>query len=183
MNATNSSLPALTKIIEERLAVVGALANSLEGSTDALVRNNAEAIARGASHQAELCQRWNSLEAELRRVMEQRLHLSLIATPLTANLPTSPALADRRLPLTLAPNESPDGTSSDVIAMQNSARLQAEWETLAIRIRYLTRVHSSLLVHLRRGLGILERVIGSCETTYDPGRRPESGQALLRAGE
>jgi hypothetical protein len=183
MNATNSSLPALTKLIEERLAVVGALANSLAASTDALVRNNAEAIARGASHQAELCERWNSLEAELRRGMEQRLHLSFIRTPVTGKVSTGPALADRRLPLPSSPSEPADGAISDVIAVQNSARLHAEWESLAVRIRYLTRIHSSLLLHLRRGLGILERVAGSCDATYDPGRRPESGQALLRAGE
>jgi hypothetical protein len=40
----------------------GKLAESMELSSLALARNDAEAIARGAAHQAELCRQWSCLE-------------------------------------------------------------------------------------------------------------------------
>jgi hypothetical protein len=57
------------------------------------------------------------------------------------------------------------GTSPETA---HSARLQAEWETLGTRIRYLTRVHWSLLRHLERSLAVLNRVVDSCAPTYTP---------------
>ena len=65
-----SALPQLHELIEARLALMRQLANSLEVSQSALVRNDAEMIARGAAHQAELCRRWSHLEAQLRREQE-----------------------------------------------------------------------------------------------------------------
>ncbi len=61
------SLPALSALLEQRFALVRQLADSLEVSQSALLRNDAEAIARGAAHQAELCRQWSLLEEELRR--------------------------------------------------------------------------------------------------------------------
>jgi hypothetical protein len=153
MNDLDTSLPRLSQLIEQRLVLLRNLAESLESSTLALAHNDAEAIARGAAHQAELCRQWSRLEDELRRE------------------------SDRRLPPSAA------GASSDTPETERSARLEAEWETLGSRIRYLTRVHWSLLRHLERSLAVLNRMVGSCASTYtpDPGwLRPE---VRLRAGE
>jgi hypothetical protein len=139
MDDIDISLPALSKLIEQRLALVRSLAESLESSTPALVRNDAEAIARGAAHQAELCRQWSRLEDELRREAGRRS-----AAPPAA------------------------GASGSFPEAEHSARLQAEWETLGARIRYLTRVHWSLLRHLQRSLAVLNRVVESCALTYTP---------------
>ena len=66
MNPAAKSLPDLAALLDRRLAVVGTLATSLEESRLALLRNDAEAIARGAAHQAELCRQWGLLEDQLR---------------------------------------------------------------------------------------------------------------------
>ena len=139
----DTSLPELSKLIDERLAVLRQLAESLESSTVALVKNDAEAIARGAAHQAELCWQWSRLEGELRRAGGRG-----------------------------AVAAAPAGSSGDFPQAECSERLQAEWERLGARIRYVTRVHWSLLRHLKRSLAILDRVIDSCAPTYMrvPGR-------------
>ncbi|HXY78243.1 MAG TPA: hypothetical protein VEH47_05475 [Candidatus Acidoferrales bacterium] len=62
----------------------------------------------------------------------------------------------------------PVGASGNAPKTGHSARLQAEWETLGTRIRYLTRVHWSLLRHLERSLAVLNRVVDSCAPTYTP---------------
>lgn len=141
MDDIDTSLPKLSQLIEQRLVLLRSLAESLESSTLALAQNDAEAIARGAAHQAELCRQWSILEDELRR--EAGWHL-----------PSSSA-----------------GVSGPTLEPESSARLEAEWETLGSRIRYLTRVHWSLLRHLERSLAVLNRVVGSCAPTYtsDPG--------------
>src|SRR5208283_3380117 len=130
--------PELSKLIEQRLALLRSLAESLESSTPALVRNDAEAIARGAAHQAELCRQWSHLEDALRRQAGRRSRLA------------------------------PESASGNFSEVEHSARLQAEWETLGARIRYLTRVHWSLLRHLERSLAVLNRVVDSCAPTYTP---------------
>jgi hypothetical protein len=141
MSDIGTSLSDLSQLIERRLALVRGLAESLESSRLALVRNDAEAIARGAAHQAELCRQWSRLEDELRREASRRSEASLS-------------------------NHALKNTSN--IACNHSARLQAEWEELGTRIRYLTRVHWSLLRHLQRSLAIMNRVIDSCAPTYTP---------------
>ena len=133
MNDLDTSLPELGKLIQQRLMLVSTLAASLESSTLALAQNDAEAIARGAVHQAELCRYWSQLESQL----QDRLRSEAEDTS----------------------NKNKDN---------NSARLQAEWETLSARIRYLTRVHCSLLRHLQRSLAVLNRVVDSCAATYTP---------------
>src|ERR1019366_6961625 len=107
MDDIDTSLPELSKLIEQRLGLVGSLAESLESSSLALVRNDAEGIARGAAHQAELCRQWSRLEDGLRREAGRR----------------------SRPPSAGASGNSPEA--------EHSARLQAEWETLGARIRYL----------------------------------------------
>ncbi len=153
----DTSLPELNRLVEQRLALVRSLAESLEVGTPALVRNDAEGIARGAAHQAELCRQWNRLEEELRREAGRR----------SASLSA--------------------GASVDSAKAEHSARLQAEWEALSTRIRYLTRVHWSLLRHLQRSLAVLNRVVDSCALTYTPDPRllrTEVGtEAGVRAGE
>ncbi|HUM07155.1 MAG TPA: hypothetical protein VLT90_16925 [Terriglobales bacterium] len=67
----DTTLPQLHDLTEARLAVLRQLADSLEASQFALLRNDAEMIVRGAAHQAELCARWNRLEAQLRRAHER----------------------------------------------------------------------------------------------------------------
>lgn len=151
MNDTDTSLPELATLLHERLALVGTLAASLEASRLALVSNDAEAIARGAAHQAELCRQWSRLEAQLR------------------------AEAARRLP---APPAASSNSESE-----RSAQLEAEWLALRKRIGYLTRVHWSLLRHMQRSLGILQRVVDSCALTYTPAPGVVDSRLPLRAGE
>jgi hypothetical protein len=151
MDDIGASLPELSKLIEQRLALLRRLAESLESSTLALTKNDAEAIARGAAHQAELCWHWNRLEEELRREAARR---SLVAL---------------------------SGSAANFPPVERSARLQAEWESLGARIRYLTRVHWSLLRHLERSLAILHRVVDSCAPTYKPDPSFLGTEARLRA--
>ena len=152
MENLETSLPELSKLIEQRLALLRSLAESLEFSSLALVQNDAEAIARGAAHQAELCRQWSALEEELRR---EAAGNSAQTNRIQTNSPKT----------------------------GQSARLQAEWETLAARIRYLTRVHWSLLRHLERSLAVLNRVVDSCAPTYTPDPGLLRTQVRLRAGE
>jgi hypothetical protein len=163
MNNIDTSLPELSKLIEQRLALLRSLAESLEFSSLALVQNDAEAIARGAAHQAELCRQWSALEEELRREASRR------SAP-----PSAAASANFSQTNSLQPNSPKTG---------QSARLQAEWETLAARIRYLTRVHWSLLRHLERSLAVLNRVVDSCAPTYTPDPGLLRTEVRLRAGE
>jgi len=165
MDKIETSLPELSKLIEQRLALLRSLAESLEFSSLALVQNDAEAIARGAAHQAELCRQWSVLEEELRREASRRS-----ASP----LPSAGASGDSPQTDFLQPNSPKTG---------QSARLQAEWETLAARIRYLTRVHWSLLRHLERSLAVLNRVVDSCAPTYTPDPGLLRTEVRLRAGE
>jgi hypothetical protein len=140
MHDLDASLPALSKLIEQRLALLRELAESLESSSVALVQNDAEAIARGTAHQAELCRQWSRLEDDLRREAGRRS----------------------------APPGASGNSSDTEHSPGHSARLQAECETLGARIRYLTRVHWSLLRHLQRSLAVLNRVVDSCAPTYTP---------------
>ena len=163
MDNIETSLPELSKLIEQRLALLRSLAESLEFSSLALVQNDAEAIARGAAHQAELCRQWSALEEKLRREAGRR------SAP-----PSAGASGNSTQTNSLQPNSPKTG---------QSARLQAEWETLAVRIRYLTRVHWSLLRHLERSLAVLNRVVDSCAPTYTPDPGLLRTEVRLRAGE
>jgi len=153
MDDIDTSLPELSRLVEQRLGLVRSLAESLESSSMALVQNDAEAIARGAAHQAELCRQWGRLEDELRRGAGRRS-----APP-------------------------PAGASGNSPETEHSARLQAEWEALGTRIRYLTRVHWSLLRHLQRSLAVLNRVVDSCAPTYTPDPGLFRTEVRMRAGE
>lgn len=152
MNNPTISLPELSQLIERRVALVRSLAESLEASTPALVRNDAGSIARGAAHQAELCRQWSELEAELRR--------------------------QAKLKTTASPAAS--GYSH---AVSHTARLQTEWNALGARIRYVTRVHWSLLRHLERSLAVMQRLVDSCAPTYTPPLNLLKPEVRVRAGE
>jgi hypothetical protein len=153
MNDLDNSFPHLGKLMEQRLAVVGELEESMEASRLAMVSNNAEAIARGAAHQAELCRQWSRLEERLRSQAE-RLH-----------------------------SGKQFGADANATDAARSAQLAAEWEKLSARIRYLTRVHSSLLRHMQRSLAVWNRMMASCAPTYTPAPDLGSPQAGLRAGD
>jgi hypothetical protein len=128
-------------LIANRILLLRDLVQSLEVSQFALVRNDAEMIARGAARQAELCRQWSLLEDQLRHASEpQRLSISPAA-------PISPETPTTALP---------------------SAHLEKEFDALSTRIRHLTRVHCSLLRHLQRSLSILVHVADSCAPTYTP---------------
>lgn len=163
MDNIETSLPELSKLIEQRLALVRSLAESLEFSSLALVQNDAEGIARGAAHQAELCRQWSALEEELRR---EAAHGS--------STPSASASGNLSQTNSIQPKSPKTG---------QSARLQAEWETLAARIRYLTRVHWSLLRHLERSLAVLNRVVDSLAPTYTPDPGLLRTEARLWAGD
>jgi hypothetical protein len=136
MNDIGASLPELSRLVERRLLLLRNLAESMESSSLALVRNDAEAIARGAAHQAELCRQWSRLEGELR--LETGRRSSARSTGACGN--------------------SPQG--------EHFSRLQTEWESLEARIRYLVRVHRSLLRYLEHSLAVLHRVVDSCAPAY-----------------
>lgn len=155
MNSLDNSVSELARLLEKRLALVGTLADSLEASRVALGRNDAEAIARGAAHQAELCRQWGRLEDQLRTEAARRRTLELPAAAISAG-------------------------SAEA---EHSARLEAEWAALGARIRYLTRVHWSLLRHMQRSLAILKRVVDTCAPTYTPAHLPDRGLLDLRATE
>ncbi|MGA2979058.1 MAG: flagellar export chaperone FlgN [Terriglobales bacterium] len=153
MYLIDTSLPELSKLIEQRLALVRSLTESLESSSMALAQNDAEAIARGAAHQAELCRQWSRLEDQLRREASRRC---------------------------APPSAGASGKSSEA---EYSARLQAEWKALGTRIRYLTRVHWSLLRHLQRSLAVMNRVVDSCALTYTPDAGLLRTEVRLGSGE
>ncbi|MGA7291815.1 MAG: flagellar export chaperone FlgN [Terriglobales bacterium] len=159
MNEIETSLPELSKLIEQRLALLRSLTESLESSSVALARNDAEAIARGAAHQAELCRQWSHLEEELR------------------------PRARRGAGRSSKPTSDVDFRETNSPEAGHSARLQAEWETLATRIRYLTRVHWSLLRHLQRSLAVWNRVVDSCAPTYTPDPALLRTEVRLQTGE
>lgn len=72
----DAPLPQLRELIETRLLLLRGLADSLEAGRSALLSNDAEAIARGAAHQAELCRQWGELESEIRRCSSGAGHKS-----------------------------------------------------------------------------------------------------------
>jgi hypothetical protein len=149
----DAPLPQLTDLIEQRLLLLHHLADSLEVSRSALLCNDAEAIARGAAHQAELCRQWSRLEDQLRSESERR--------PVC---PSEPAADD-----------SPEAS--------HLSQIEEEWAALGARIRHLTRVHCSLLRHLQRSLEVLTRVVESCAPTYTPETGLLRTQVRARAGE
>ena len=128
-----SSLPEMTQLLEQRLALVGRLAEDLEASRWALGRSDAEAIARGAAHQAELCRQWSQLEEQLRA---ESLKIESCSP---------------------APDFGPE---------DRSAELAAKWEALSARLRYLTRVHWSLLRHMQRSMVVLNGIIYRASPVY-----------------
>ena len=138
MNDLDNSLPELTKLLDQRLGLMRTLAESLESSQGALGRKDAEAIARGAAHQAELCRQWSLLEEQLRVENARR----------------------RALPASAG--------STNALPVEYSAKIAAEWNALGIRIRYLSRVHRSLLRHLQRSLAVVARIVASSAPTYLP---------------
>ncbi len=152
MNDLNNSLPGFGKLLEQRLAVVGTLVESMERSRWALGRNDAEAIARGAAHQAELCRQWGRLENQLRAQAAQ-------CRAVTGH-----------------------DTSGDYPEAARSAELAAEWKALEKRIRYLARVHWSLLRHMQRSLAVWSRVAATCEPTYTPAAGRLGRETPLRIG-
>jgi hypothetical protein len=145
MDTNDTRVPELSQLIDRRLLLMRTLADSLESSSSLLVRNDVQAIARGAAHQAELCRQWGHLENGLRQATGR----------------SSPSLSQ-------STPQVPPALASGGSSLERSTRLQAEWDILAIRIRYLTRVHRSLLRHLHRSLAILNRVVDSCAPTYTP---------------
>jgi len=153
MEELDQLLPELAILLDQRLAVVGRLAESLEASRLALGRNDAEAIARGAAHQAELCRQWRQLEEQL-RIQAERHRNASIAAP-----------------------------SADSLEAARSAELAAEWASLSARIRYLARVHCSLLRHMQRSLAVWNRVVAACAPTYTPAPELFQAGARPRAGE
>lgn len=135
-------------MLENRLLLVQHLAESLEFSRLALAGNDAEAIARGAAHQTELCRRWALLEDQLRSQY-------------------------RTEPVT-----NPPGSE----ITQHSADVSQQWNALEDRIRYITRVHCSLLRHMQRSLAVLDHLIEKAAPTYHPA--PLARPTLrLQAGE
>jgi len=149
---TDASLLALGDIMEQRIALLRHLADSLGASQTALVSRDAETVARGAAHQAELCRHWSVLEEQLRREA--------------------------------VPNSgSHESLDQDSPRARRCLELQTEFTALETRIRYLTRVHVSLLRHMQRSAAVLARIIESCAVTYSPESGPVSIAAQPRVGE
>jgi hypothetical protein len=122
--------------ISTRLFLLRDLAASLEVSQLALSENDAEKIARGAAHQAELCRQWSLLEDQLQRKSD-RGPFSLVDALSCSLKPPSPSTNHNR-----------------------------EFEALTVRIRHLARVHCSLLRHLQRSLAIVAHMADTNAPTY-----------------
>jgi len=60
-------------------------------------------------------------------------------------------------------------TQEDTAPSEHRATLLAELDKVAVRIRYLNRVHAALLARAGRSLAILERVLASAAVTYTSG--------------
>lgn len=129
----------VAELLRQRLAVVGVLAQGLEEGRAALGRNDPEAIARGAAHQAELCRQWSKLEEQLRVQASKRRLLGC--------------------------NREAAGSPASSPEAARSAELAEEWAALSARIRYLTRVHGSLLRHMQRSLVVWSHLISICQPT------------------
>ena len=142
------------ELMEMRVGLLRDLVQSLEVSQFALARNDAEVIARGAAHQAELCRQWSLVEDQLHRAAESR--------PARSGESAADPSPD------LSPDSSPN--ASPVV------HLEKEFAALGARIGHLTRVHCSLLRHLNRSLAIVAHVVDSCSPTYTPEltQRPET---------
>jgi hypothetical protein len=149
MSDLPNSLPEMAKLLEQRLGLAEGLAESLEASRWLLGRNDAEAIARGAAHQAELCRQWSQLEEQL--------------------------LAKSRA-ITSCSSEN------DSNLVETSAELAAKWKALSARLRYLTRVHCSLLRHMQRSLGVLNGIINRAAPTYSAAIAPRTTASSAGVG-
>jgi hypothetical protein len=137
------------ELLRQRLAVVDVLAQELDEGRAVLDRNDPEAIARGAAHQAELCRQWSKLEEQLRMQAAKRRLLGR-----NREAGSSPANS----PVSSLPVSS--------LTEARSGELAAEWAALSARIRYLTRVHGSLLRHMQRSLVVWSHVNSICQPTY-----------------
>lgn len=166
MDASNPAPPGSIPLIRERLVLLSSLAESLQFSRLALAQNDVEAIGRGAAHQAELCRQWSCLEDRL------RLNKGQFRPKKTQKQRGAPARIEDADDDN--DNDNDNNNDGEMVSRNfpdpgDSARLQAEWERLSARIRYLTRVHGSLLRHLQRSLDVLSRVVAGCANTYTPG--------------
>jgi hypothetical protein len=63
----DTQLIPTSDLLSSRMQLLRELASSLESSQSAMASNDAERIARGAAHQAELCRQWGQMEEQLRR--------------------------------------------------------------------------------------------------------------------
>jgi hypothetical protein len=149
MDDLSNSLPEMAKLLEQRLAIVERLADGLEASRWLLGKNDAEAIALGAAHQAELCRQWSRLEEQMR--------------------------AESLKIKSCSPTQNTSLT-------EKSAELAAKWEALSARLRYLTRVHWSLLRHMQRSLSILNGIINREAPTYSAAIGAKVSPSPVEAG-
>lgn len=138
----NANCTSPGDLLSMRLAVLRELAQSMESSQFALTGNDAETIARGAAHQADLCRQWSLLEEQLRpKAITTSQHL------------------DSAQAVSYIPNKVPEPAATN---------FEKEFAALTTRIRHLTRVHCSLLRHLHRSLAILGHLVDGCAPTYMP---------------
>ena len=93
MTDLNNSLPELGQLLEQRLAVVGTLAESLEVEPLGAGAKRRGSDRAGAAHQAELCRQWSQLEDEL-RLQAGRAPVPRGAIPLPQDLPKRRARRD-----------------------------------------------------------------------------------------
>lgn len=165
MSDLDNPVPVLGRLLDQRMRVVGMLAGSLEASRLALVNRDAEAIARGAAHQAELCRQWGRLEDELRAEAVRRRSV-MGKDRLGKDRPGAARLGSGHL--------------ADSPGAEHTGEIEKEWTALRTRIQYLTRVHCSLLRHMQRSLAILQRMVDSCGGTYRPDRGVLHGETHQR---
>ena len=157
MDGADKSFAPLEELLEARFKIVSRLAESLQASTAAMGRNEAEMIARGAAHQAELCRQWSTLEDKLRRA-------SGVAVP------ASPVSARESVKRIHRQDLRTDDLQTEhrQTGHRQTKDLHEEWRTLEGRIRDLVRVHAALLRHAERSLAIAARIFDGCNPTYAP---------------
>jgi len=140
--------------LEQQLAVMRALALSLEQSQPSILTLNAPQLESYVFEQQDLCRQWRELRVA--------------------------ALDPARPPVRLPDPVSPDISATSGVLAERSAVLRRELAQVEARIRHLNGVHAALLRYMRRSMAVLANLLAVSDGTYAQPRlafRDFSGRA------
>jgi flagellar FlgN protein len=133
-------------LIERRLALMRALADSLERAQTAVAQSNLVEITGHTARQRELCAAVRQLESEARQFVADA------------------AIADETRPQNIRTRQSQSGVSP--LMQQRWNAVAEELSELEIRVGQLNRIYGALLRRARRTVDIFCRVLASSAVTY-----------------